>query len=48
MWEKAARLFENAYEADDPREVLGEVCALLPRIAKKEELAWLELKKLHA
>jgi len=47
MWQTAAELFEYAYLADDPTQALGEISALLPRIAKKEELAWLELEEMR-
>ena len=46
MWQAAAGLFEQAYEADDPEEILGDVNTLLSHIADEEQLAWLELEKL--
>jgi hypothetical protein len=46
MWQAVAELFERAYEADDPGEILQKVCLLLPRIAEQEELAWGKLEEL--
>jgi hypothetical protein len=42
-WEQLAGLFEQAYRAGDPNNVLEEVCRLLPHIAQQEEVVWRRL-----
>jgi len=39
-WQVAAELFEQAYGAAQPAELLSKICAELPEIAAQEEMIW--------
>lgn len=47
-WEQVAGLFEQAYRAGDPNNVLEDVSLLLPQIAQQEESVWRSLYHLSA
>ncbi len=44
QWQVAAKFFQQAYEAENPADMLAEVCSLLPQIAEQEESVWRKLK----
>jgi hypothetical protein len=45
-WQEVAGLCHQASTAIDPASLLSEVCALLPEIARQEEIAWSRLSQL--
>jgi hypothetical protein len=47
-WQVVAELFEQAYEADQPGDLLSEICAVLPEIASHEEMIWKDLREITA
>ncbi len=47
-WQEAAGLFEQAYHASNPGDMLEKICHLLPLIADQEELAWCSLHDIIA